>query len=201
MKVFGAGLSKTGTTSLQEAFTLLGYKTLGFHADRLHDAVVHGRDDANFRVYDDKDAVFDLPVAHYYEQLAAAYPEAKFILTLRDEDEWWPSIENHFFLRPVKYPRLFDLPRRRAYKVFRRALRERVYGSASPVEDLYRQHYREHNARVQSVIPADRLLVMNIMAGDGWDKVCEFIGVDKPNTPFPYKNRARNAVDQTQESS
>jgi hypothetical protein len=196
VKVFGAGLSKTGTTSLQKAFDILGYKTLGFHTDRLQDAVVEGRADANFRVYDDLDAVFDLPVAHFYAELAEAYPDAKFILTLRDEDDWWPSIKNHFAHRPVKYPRLFDLPKRRKYKIFRKALRERVYGDASPRETLYRQRYREHNARVQTLLPPERLLVMNIMQGDGWDKLCGFLDVPKPEQPFPFENKARTKIEQ-----
>lgn len=190
VKVFGAGLSKTGTTSLQAAFSLLGYRTLGYHTDRLTDAVVKGLTD-DFRVYDDYDAVFDMPVAHFYRELMLAYPTAKFILTLRDEDDWWRSIKNHFETRPARAPRLLEWPRRRAYKIFRRAMRQRIFGAVEPIETLYRQKYREHNARVLELVPADRLLVMNLADGDGWKKLCEFIGVPEPAAPFPYENKAQ----------
>ncbi len=194
-KIFGAGLSKTGTTSLQAACTLLGYRSLGFHVDRLGAAVVKG-EDCDFRAYDDYDAVFDLPVAHYYQPLMQAYPRAKFILSLRDEDDWWASIKQHFEARPARPPKYLEWPRRRAYKIFRRALRQRVYGAIEPVEGLYRRRYREHNDLVQSLIPADRLLVINLMQGDGWPELCGFLGLPEPAQPFPYENRApRSKVD------
>jgi hypothetical protein len=46
----------------------------------------------------------------------------------------------------------------------------------------------EHNERVQADIPAHRLLVMNIIEGDGWDKLCPFLGTKIPSLPFPHEN-------------
>ena len=43
-------------------------------------------------LYDDIDAVLDLPTAFFPAELLAAYPTAKFISTERDVDEWFTSI-------------------------------------------------------------------------------------------------------------
>ncbi|WP_017305649.1 sulfotransferase [Spirulina subsalsa] len=32
----------------------------------------------------------------------------------------------------------------------------------------------------------DSLLVLNIGAGEGWDKLCPFLGLDPLDQPFPY---------------
>ena len=55
-------------------------------------------------------------------------------------------------------------------------LTEAVYGSATIDKDTWLQHYRAHNARVQSVIPAQQLLVLDLFAGDGWPQLCAFLG-------------------------
>ena len=51
---------------------------------------------------------------------------------------------------------------------------------------LYKKKYLDYNARVISEIPPDRLLVMDIPAGDGWEKLCPFLGVPIPDAPFPH---------------
>ena len=41
--------------------------------------------------YDDVDAVEDIPTAFYYEEMLRAYPNASFILTVREEEAWYLS--------------------------------------------------------------------------------------------------------------
>ena len=40
--------------------------------------------------------VSDIPAAYFYPELLAAYPECKAILTIRDEDTWFLSLQNHY---------------------------------------------------------------------------------------------------------
>jgi hypothetical protein len=35
----------------------------------------------------------------------------------------------------------------------------------------------------------DDLLVLNICAGEGWERLCPFLGQDVPGIPFPWANR------------
>ena len=74
-----------------------------------------------------------------------------------------------------------------------RILTELVYGDANDNKDVWIQHYRAHNERVQQIIPAKQLLVMDISKGDGWEVLCGFLDhADGPctdlTTPFPRDN-------------
>lgn len=181
MQIVGAGLSKTGTRSLHKALRALGYTSLHYDTMRLNDLLMGAKPDTNFRRYDDVDAVSDLPAAWFFEELLAAYPRAKCILTLRDEDSWWRSIEEHFNRAiPMTSPR---------QDPFRWGVRMLAYGSARAEEAPYRKAYREHNARVQASVPAMRLLVMDVVGGQGWETLCPFLGLREPDIPFPHANK------------
>ena len=214
MRILGVGLSKTGTTSLHAALQKLGYTSLHFDEIRLNDIVYGLTQDPDFSRYDDVDAVTDLPSAYFYRELLCAYPQSKAILTLRDPDSWWRSVETHMnkskpvgrssvserlmnLVRPY-YHRLSDSvsrssPRERPHMPFSsgeflRCLRNTVYGSSAATEYLYKKKFIDHNRRVRAEIPGDRLLVLNIIEGDGWDQLCEFLDRPIPDVPFPARN-------------
>lgn len=205
MKVLGAGLSKTGTTSLHEALSFLGLKSIHYDMTRLNDVLDGTARNPDFRRYDDVDAVSDIPSAFFYRELLAAYPAAKAVLTVRDVDEWWPSVEHHYNQRLPIYEisrrrRLWALLRgRRAdleaevrFVRLRASMRNCVFGSERAVEFLYKKRFVEHNERVQREVPRERLLVMNIARGDGWEKLCPFLGTAVPSVPFPRANPRRS---------
>lgn len=181
MKILGVGLSRTGTTSLHKALQILGFNSLHWEPERLREVLDGSNPASNFRYYDDVDAVTDLPAAYFYDELLEAYPGCKCILTIRDEDAWWKSIEAHFNKNyPIKNPEEDFL---------RWQERNYVYGSAIASEFLYRKKYREHNERVIQKIPAQQLLVMNITAGECWEKLCFFLNIPIPLIPFPHLNK------------
>jgi hypothetical protein len=75
-------------------------------------------------------------------------------------------------------------------------MRQWIYGVGCPQgnEDVYTARFERHNREVLEYF-ADRpqdLLVMRLTEGDGWDKLCPFLGVPIPETPFPHENRAEN---------
>ena len=181
MKVIGAGLSKTGTSSLARALTILGFRTIHHDRERLNSILDGSNIHPDFRIYDDVDAVVDLPTAWFWYELLQAYPDTRCILTLRDEDGWWKSVSHHMgIVHPIitreQNPFLWDL-------------RHHVYGSSQPFEFIYRKRFREHNDRVRFLIPPERLLTLNIIQGDGWQPLCDFLGLRVPNIPFPFLNR------------
>ena len=123
----------------------------------------------------DYDAVEDMPWPLMYRELDEAYPNAKFILTVRDTDRWWKSISGHFGDNPYH-------------------LQQLTYGddAAAPVghEARYREVYEAHNAAVLEHFkdrPSD-LLLMRLEAGDGWAKLGKFLGIDVPDGPFVRTN-------------
>lgn len=53
-------------------------------------------------------------------------------------------------------------------------------------EELMKKKFNDHNEWVKSFVPADRLLVMEL--GDGWEKLCPFLGKPIPDEPYPRVN-------------
>jgi Sulfotransferase domain len=99
LKVFGVGLSRTGTRSLTTALRVLGFDTAHYPVDQATlDTLVRG--DARFPLLDSRDGITDITVAPYYEDLDRAFPKSRFVLTVRDEESWLRSCRFHW-ARPV----------------------------------------------------------------------------------------------------
>lgn len=168
-KVFGVGLSKTGTVSLTEALKRLGYKAK--HYPHLFQVL---------EIAQAFDAVTDTPVIVYMEALDRLYPKAQFVLTVRDEDAWIASCRRHYAKKPVEKIMAWKLWNRRA-----------VYGMHGFDEAAFRQVRREHEARVKAHFEGreGKLLVLNVCGGQGYETLCPFLGLPVPDEPFPHKNR------------
>lgn len=183
-KVFGLGLSKTGTTSLGDALNLLSIKTIHYPFDRQTYSELRSGN-YNLTILKEYQAIVDTPVAPFYAQLDKIFPGSKFILTVREIESWLCSIKKH---REVMRPRKSRNP---DYERFRDYMSAVVYGSLDYNEDRYRFVYEMHVKNVLSYFdkkPED-LLVMNICNGDGWKSLCSFLGVPIPAVPFPHSNQ------------
>lgn len=182
LKILGVGMSRTGTTSLANALTMLGYNTLHWCPERLRDAMMLGTS-RNWRRYDDVDAVTDLPAALFYRELLQAYPKAKCILTVRDVDEWFQSVRWLFDKNIAKRFHGTLLQEARVTQAY-------AYGSVPLNPILARKRYEDHNRLVQLHIPADRLLILDVQSG--WEPLCAFLGKPVPTVPFPHANRRKS---------
>lgn len=172
-KVFGIGFHKTGTSSLGEALTELGYRVcgpFGIHESNLADVLPRRA----VELAAEYDAVEDNPWPVLYRDLDRAYPGSKFILTVRAPQRWLDSVVRHFGT--------VDTP-----------MREWIYGVGHPLgnEERYREVYENHNQAVRAYFRNDpeRLLVMDFEQGESWEKLCGFLGVPEPDSPFPHANR------------
>jgi len=168
-KVFCIGLGKTGTTSLKESLRILGYRTI--------------RLPLKWQGIADFDAALPGVSAAMYQELDVAYPGSKFILTVRDVDRWLKSIEHDF-------ERKKGVPKDRADE--RYTLQMLIYGTEDFDADKFRQAYLDHENKVRAYFKArpDDLLVLDIAADAGWERLCSFLGVPVPDVPFPYVNKA-----------
>ena len=176
-KIFGIGLSKTGTTSLASALQILGYRT----KDNMGVVVYSAGDltSIDLSVVDTHDALTDTPIPSFYRQLDARYPGSKFILTVRDEEGWLQSCQKQFT------PRLAE-KRNEAH----RRLFEDLYGTDIFDSERFAAGYKRFIADVGGYFrdrPKD-LLVIDVTAGEGWDKLCPFLGCAQPAIPFPKAN-------------
>ena len=201
MKIICAGLGKTGTVSLAEALKTLGHNAfhfmdhMSYHGkewrDLYHDGIV-----PNFAtMYKDVDAVTDLPAAFWFQEILEVFPDAKVILTVRDsEEQWVQSLLKHFKLVDEIFPLYYQiLPRPRQMRSFITKLHHATWGSENLNSSfLYKKKYREHNQRVQAIVPANNLLVFNVK--EGWQPLCKFLDCAVPSQDFPRKNVAGSDI-------
>lgn len=166
IKVWGIGLSKTGTSSLTEALQILGLKSRHYPTTLSH--------------FLDYDACTDVPVIPLYKSLDAVYPGSKFILTNRNFDSWMRSTSNHF--SSPEDP-----------KSFVGQMRLIVYGTLVFDHQLFFDRYHSHLSDVRTYFKNRRndLLELDICAGEGWEKLCPFLGLSIPPVDFPFLNRSK----------
>lgn len=102
IKIICAGLGRTGTLSLTEALTILGYNPyhyIDFNHASAWEGFVDGRKTSNnfyttsaddiidLVVHDGYNAVLENPTCEIFEDILKRFPDAKVILTVRDTPE------------------------------------------------------------------------------------------------------------------
>lgn len=173
-KVFGIGLSRTGTRSLSQALSRLGYRAIHW-PQLLEEIAAH-------------EAATDLTVACRYAELDRLFTGSKFILTVRELSSWVKSCVHHYrYCCGIKD---LDEPKR----TFTQEAEEIVYGpgggaqlGSSEFEAAYRRH--EGNVRGYFANRPGDLLALDIVGGEGWEKLAPFLGFPVPAAPFPHLNR------------
>jgi len=189
MKIIGAGLGRTGTLSLKFALDHIGlgpcYHMAEFMAHvpthlPLWLAVAEGRPDWD-AVFDGYVSTVDYPGCTWWRDLAAKWPDAKVILTVRDPDSWFESASS-----TVLSPRMLAMLGNSPLKAFFDAAVNRDFGEQIEDRAFMTAYFRRWNAEVIAEVPAERLLVFE--AKDGWEPLCEFLGVPVPPEAYPRVN-------------
>ncbi|KAJ1333239.1 Sulfotransferase domain-containing protein [Microdochium nivale] len=218
VQVIGAGFSRTGTVSMQMALEILlkgpvlhggtqlitredAYCTSWLSAFQARNAGDHKKTLKHVR---DATRGFvgttDQPTIDFIPELIELYPDAKVVLVRRDPDAWWRSAQSlgkqvtlhwlRYAMAPIpgwrRLPHIID---ECAESMYRLSRRERPDGSGleTTAEATAGPHvlanYYEY---VRAATPKGQLLEMELR--DGWEPLCEFLGVPVPNQPFPRAN-------------
>jgi hypothetical protein len=188
LKVIGAGYGRTGTLSLKLALEQLGLGPC-FHMSEAisNPACIPGWvEAANGRPNWDAllggyASTVDHPSCVFYRELAAAYPDAKVVLTVRDPNDWFDSTQATVF-SPQMRGRVADP----LFKEFLTKTVWGVFGAGIDDRDFMVAEFERHTAEVKRAIPAERLLVFEV--AQGWEPLCEFLGAPAPAEPFPRVN-------------
>jgi tetratricopeptide (TPR) repeat protein len=185
-KVFGIGLSRTGTTSLAAALAQLGLLTLHW-ANRLTGEMLSDSDLPLF------DAFLDTPACMNFERNYYLYPQSKFIYTTRPWPDWvgsWTAYTQHRW-QLSGYDDIADIMQRPDQFEFGTQFAD-VHLALYYNHGSYEQAFDAYDRRVRIFFadkPADRFLQLDLFGGDGWAKLCAFLGVDPPDGAFPWENR------------
>ena len=179
-KVIGVGFHKTGTTTLGDCLIHLGYNHISCSREAF--ALYKASEiSALLTLMDCFDSFEDWPWPFIYREAFEKYPEAKFILTTRPNEEVWFSSLTKHVVRPMASQLTY---------------RDHIYGCHEPAENKapYVNKYLQHNQSIRDFF-ADKpnsLIEVCWENGDGWEEICSFLGHDIPNVPFPHRNPARN---------
>lgn len=187
LNVYGVGFGRTGTESLKKALEILGHGPCYHmfevlpHPDRVEAWVdlAKGKTpdwDASFEGYN---ASVDWPGAFFWKEIAAHFPDAKLILTIRDADEWYESMSKTI-LPLVKASGVE--PDGLANQMFIKRQFEGNIDDRAHVIDVFNRH----NTAVRAAFGPDRLLEYKL--GSGWEPLCDFLGVDVPDAAYPRGN-------------
>jgi hypothetical protein len=183
-KIFCIGPNKTGTTSLHDAFLLLGLRSVHYkdEAERNIQDIIR----ANFKNgesmlkdiegYDAYSDWIKMPTLKAYKQFDKEYPNSKFILSTRNMEDWLNSREKHV-----------------------RRLQKEVEETGDTTitwltidRAAWKTEFEDQHSSILAYFKGreNDLLVFNVFEGDGWEKLCPFLGMPVPDVPFPDSNKA-----------
>jgi hypothetical protein len=186
-KIFGIGFYKTGTTTLYDALRTLGYHTVNGDKPGSYPGADDGAtmikqiDAGDFRLstFEMFDAFTDNPYFRIWREIYALYPEARYILTVRDEEAWIASCVKFFRHRRIRPMRVW------------------MFGPhANPARDAASRRawidaYRAHNAAVRAHFAGrpQQFLELDPTRETSWGRLCDLLGAPVPDDqPWPHAN-------------
>jgi len=207
LKLIGAGLGRTGTASLKIALEQIGYGPC-YHMREVFprpDAHVFWRDAFAqslqpggvtldyAKVFEGFVSTVDWPACHFWRDLAIRYPDAKVLLSLRDPESWWKSVQATIF-NPIK--RALAAPEVGSpamVQMFKNLVAAAIGCDLDDKESVLAM-FKRHNEAVITQVPKDRLLVFEAL--QGWEPLCRFLDVPVPGTPYPKTNTTEDFLAQ-----
>jgi len=144
------------------------------------------------RVFENYSATIDFPSSCVWREQMVAYPDAKVLLTVhpRGAAAWYKSATETIYsvqvLWEFKVLRAL-LPRQPALiKMIEKLIWQRTLNGTMTDKQAAIAHYEQHIEDVKATVPASQLLVFS--ADQGWQPLCDFLGVAVPDIDFPRVN-------------
>jgi hypothetical protein len=207
MKVIGAGLPRTATTTQLIALEMLGFPCYHMR-DMMSDlatSVPQWRKaleaDGDWEeIFEGKESIADWPGGYHWRELMDVYPDAKVLLSVRSAESWVESMHStiadiwfgdslmyHLAQAQYQIDPLYAAWLDVLYDMWKKA--DIMVGSRADAEEMAAGMER-WNQEVIDTVPSDRLLVWN--PKDGWEPLCEFLELDVPGEPLPNVNDTEN---------
>ena len=187
LKVVGSGLGRTGTKSMQTALNILGFGPCHhmievFKHPESMALWIEGRSRTAGLGCDLQGLSFDGGLS------GRRILRAKLPLTIPTQRFCTRCATPTNGLNPPKTtifapsgPAFRDGPMSAFFNSFVVPFREHIHDRAFMTD-----YFRRHTEEVKATIPANRLLIYEV--GEGWERLCQFLGVPVPNEPYPSEN-------------
>lgn len=201
-RVIGLGVGRTGTFSMKLALEQLNFGRCHHMEEvdaRSPEQISVWASAANGKVdwkkaYAGYNSAVDWPTAAFCRERATAYPDAKFILTIRDPERWHASFSQTIV--PLIQPTAKTPPELLPFlKMVMAVVQKTGFRIPSTKEEILTAFHR-HIEIVTQTIPADRLLLFDVK--QGWEPLCQFLGVAVPPGDFPKTNNTKDFWDSVQ---
>jgi hypothetical protein len=191
LEIIGAGFGRTGTYSLKAALERLGFGPCHHMSEVINDPeqvtlwaeVARGRPDFE-RIFAGFRSAVDFPVSAYWQDVLAATPGAKVILSDRDPEDWYGSFSQTIL--PLILDKAAWPDNRRAwFEIIDKVIVGKALGGRTDREGILAA-YRANAKAAQALEAEGRALVFR--SRDGWAPLCDFLGVAVPDEPYPKTN-------------
>jgi hypothetical protein len=207
LQVIGAGFGRTGTLSLKLALEELGLgpchhmeEVLAHPWQLPHwQAIADGRTPDWDVVFAGYGSTVDWPSAHVWRELAAFYPDAKVILTVRPRDAWWTSFSQTIAKVMAMRDGIPPGHTRDTMLMATTLIAEQTFGGKADDRETALAAFDRRVAEVRAQIPSGRLLVFDV--AEGWGPLCGFLGRPVPQAPFPRANSTQEFWEHVKRSS
>jgi Sulfotransferase domain len=204
-KVFCVGFGKTGTTSMEAFFKAMGFQVgdqaagellLRDWADRRFNSIIELARTAQFF----QDIPFSCPFT--FQCLDASFPGSKFVLTIRDSEQWYRSLIRFHtqLLGKKRLPTAQELSECPiGYNGFMSEAMYLVYGTTE--NDPYNKDsliatYEFHNSSVKKYFAGRKsdLLVIDLSEEKAAQRIVEFLGMTYQGQRLPHLNRSATST-------
>lgn len=191
-KIFCISMQRTGTTSVGEFFKHFGYSVSDWFdgednqwsekwLEGNFEAIFNSRNFKNKTVFEDSPFWFP----EFYKVLYHRFPDAKFILFIRNTDDWFRSLL-HFAKGKIwdDFKLHCKLYRREKYyyqKVDANNTEEEYFLEHAK---HYKEYYETRNREVIDFFNANnpsRLIICDLNDTEKWQKAGKFFGIEVPN--------------------
>ncbi|KAK8059860.1 hypothetical protein PG996_009790 [Apiospora saccharicola] len=219
MQVMSLGMTRTGSASITQALTILGYRNVHHGIQAISNpndwTVFSSASDAFFdtlpsyrgqpfgrfdwdKIFGRCEAVTDMG-SFFALPLIASYPNAKIVLVERDVDSWYESMDEAIFSTTWGWRAnlIIDVFGRFMNLTGGLTIRKIMLGyyEARDVGEMRakaKERYRRHYAEIRAAVPEGQLL--NYDLKEGWGPLCAFLGKPVPDLPFPQANKRKEHV-------
>ncbi|XP_023321047.1 uncharacterized protein LOC111695829 isoform X4 [Eurytemora carolleeae] len=142
----------------------------------------------------------DYPFSLFWKDLVTVYPNAKVVLSTREPEKWYTSV-----YESIWQVQLFKENSWTAHLLFKMLDKKRpvnwmaklmetkgpgmdlsMHEAITAGPDTAKQYFIDWEENVKASISAERLLVHS--AKEGWKPLCDFLGFDIPDEPYPRVN-------------
>tara|TARA_R110002074_G_scaffold29399_4_gene84302 strand:- start:1314 stop:2033 length:720 start_codon:yes stop_codon:yes gene_type:complete len=205
-KLFCVGMNKTGTTSIHRLMRQWHYDVAPqWEGERLFDEAGLHASDMLFAWIKRHEAFQDVPFSctDLVPELVTRYPDARFILTRRDPEEWFESLRNHHFT-------LLGLQQDATTNQIASALKICPYIAPGYLGRLVRKLFNiysddllydrdhhiaqilSHDTAVRAAVPENQLLEVSLIDLQDTSEICSFLGLSNSAvSAVPHVNQRR----------